>query len=151
MTNDTRKALTILVLNEFVVDVRLANNAICGSRFDGEMEAQARAGVRKLNEEGFVFHNTQFIAHVQDFFDNPNAKEQPMFKASCEELAHGVARLLIDFVGLDRVEFVMVRVRNETGWAEVRWAFGEELPELPRLATPDEKRETIDNPRESRC
>ena len=132
--NATKLAQTTLYLKRFSVEARLVNNAACGG-YDGHFEAEVSVTADKLDGNGFVVHNEEFTQSIRRQFASGN------IKASCEELAQGivnVAGLEID----DRLVKVVARVYNLTGYAEVFWRRGMELPAFPRFATEREIEET---------
>jgi len=130
------KASIALVLKPFEVRALLADNHVCGG-YDGTFTASCSMVVDSLDGSGFVTDNLSFIEEVRSRFGHQ------MLKASCEELALGVAHIAYERVGTRLLE-VTVQVFNLTGHAEVTWIQGNAKPEFPRVATRRERRDTFD-------
>lgn len=136
-------ARTTLVVERFIVDAQLVENAICGNGNGGSFETECRLVVEGLDDNGFVVEVHSFIEAVQ------RAYADGMRKASCEELAGGVINVAHRLIG-PRLTEASATVYNQTGHVEVDWERGNEVPAFPRTATAQETKATRKARREPR-
>ncbi len=133
-TQKKAKSQITLFLKPFSVEASLADNHVCGG-YDGQFRMSCELTVDTLDGSGFVTDNLSVIKEVKRSFG------KTMLKASCEELACGVVNVASKLVGTRLIK-ASVRVFNLTGHVQVQWNEGEEIPEFPRIATPEERRVT---------
>lgn len=139
-----------LAVDIFSVDVSLANNFVCGG-VDDEFETKFEIEVRGLDKSGFASEVKTLIEGVHSAF-NP---KDGMLKASCEELAEGVAYAVQRTLRLEsgqELVSIKTRVMNRTGHVDFSWHEDEQAPRFPRLATAEERSATKDPERaQPRC
>ncbi|MDQ5893150.1 MAG: hypothetical protein QG640_161 [Patescibacteria group bacterium] len=123
-----------LVIQPFWIKAQLADYAACGG-YNKKFKVSATLTVEKLDCDGFVVENLSFIHECRQSF------RVAMYKASCEELAQGITNIGHRMIG-DRLESMMVRIFNLTGYIELNWVRGQGIPAFPRCATSTEKIET---------
>lgn len=119
-----------LFIKRFSVQVDLISKARCGG-YDGHFETEAYLVVDKLDSDGFVVQNEEFMSNVRSVFAS-----YPI-KASCEELAAGVAHIAAQMAD-ERLVSVNVKVFNLTGFTTASWQRGNTIPPFPRAATEEE-------------
>lgn len=122
-----RQGETTLNIDSRSVRVDLAEEFVCGGVED-EFEYECQITTRGLSQEGFVTEVKAFMDAVDKAFDPRNG----LLRASCEELAQGVA-----FVAHKQTKGMVqcyVEVKNLTGSVIYLWNKGEKVPTFPSLA-----------------
>lgn len=118
---------TTLNINERSVRVDLAEEFVCGGVED-YFDYECQITTRGLTTEGFVTEVKAFIDAVDRAFSPSNG----MFKASCEELAQGVAH--VAYKNTKNMVECYVEVKNLTGSVIFTWKKGNKVPTFPNRA-----------------
>lgn len=139
----SKKGLNKLVVNQTGIYVKLAQNFVCGGVED-MFYTKFEVSSRLLTDEGFVTEVKSLLDTIQARFDPYSG----MLKASCEELAQGVAHVIHELT--NEPEQILVEVENMTGHVRFEWNHGEAKPNFPRKATKAEINETESARREGR-
>lgn len=112
-----------LVILPFEIEARLSESTACGG-WDKRFKAGVMCECYELDENGFVIENQTLIQNIRDYF------AQAKYKASCEQLCQCIAHLCFRMTG-KRLTRVTVQVFNLTGYTEIDWQAGSEVPPLP--------------------
>ncbi len=110
------------IVEKKYVPAKLIDDAVCGG-FDGQFLCEVWVGEKELSGDS-VINQIRF------------AFRNHVYKASCEELALGVCRIVRQVYPM--CPQIMSRVYNQSGYAEVVWEQGMEEPAFPQRATPTE-------------
>jgi len=122
-TRNSKKAPIKLVILPFEIPAKLAAVNACGG-WSKKFRAAITLEVRQLDDMGFVVENQSLIANVRAYFGKAK------YRASCEQLCQGIVNLSHNLVGA-RLTRTTVQVFNLTGYTEVVWSKGEQVPPLP--------------------
>ncbi|MEN9605016.1 MAG: hypothetical protein RJB39_701 [Candidatus Parcubacteria bacterium] len=143
-----RPPVFTIFVEEFEVPCLLAAVARCGG-YDQKFGAEVSISTRSLDADGFVVHNERLVERIQWKFalDNETGKGRLLdgsvvWKASCEELAAGVANVVASLVHPNRLAAMQVKVFNELGHVTLDWTAGDQIPPFPRRATKQEIKDT---------
>jgi hypothetical protein len=112
-----------LVILPFEIEAKLADSTACGG-WDKRFKASIDVACVQLDEHGFVIENQTLIQCVRDYF----AKAK--YVASCEQLCQCLVHICYEQVG-ERMTQCKVRTYNLTGFTELQWYCGQEIPPLP--------------------
>ncbi len=127
---------TTLNLDKFEVSVNLADLGACSTDDEDSFFVTCSLSTRQLDVGGYVIETRSFVNSIKAAFD-----PRHMLRASCEQLAAGVAEVAYRIMG-DRLDRIVVNIDNTTGGATFVWRRRMEAPAFPRLATNDEREAT---------
>ncbi len=139
-----RNGETTLSISTRAVRTDLAQEFVCGGVED-HFEYECQITTRGLTAEGFVTEVKAFIDEVEEAFDPRHG----MFKASCEQLSHGVAHIAHKMTK-NMVE-CYVSVTNLTGDVTFIWKKGDKVPAFPKLADVFARKVKPQREERSRC
>lgn len=123
----TKKPTFTLITNPFNVDAKIIHQDACGG-YSKQFRAQIEVECNKLDQHGFVIEVNSIVESVQNFFATAT------YKASCEELAACVIKIILDLGG-DKLTRVQAEVFGANGRIRAEWRKGDEMPHLPLCVT----------------